>query len=263
MADEISTTEDLLRLWHEDEEFRAASRRELLTNELIELPEKFAENARQVDSQLKGMGNRLDGVDTRLEGVETRLDGVETRLEGVETRLDGVETRLEGVETRLGSVEITVDSLRGDALEAKVPTHLCQLLSDTLGIRRVQVIWMSREVIAPLHRMDNFARDVESGADEGTITSEEEGRLNRTDMVARAIRERDGTRLWIVAEVSGLIGERDIRRARESATALRKLYSQETVPVVYGYRIADQQRRSAQAREGLEEVLIFLEPTDP
>ncbi len=249
MADEISTTEDLLRLWHEDEEFRAASRRELLTNELIELPEKFAENARQVDSQLKGMGNRLDGVDTRLEGVETRLDGVETRLEGVETRL--------------GSVEITVDGLRGDALEAKAPTHLCQLLSDTLSIRRVQVIWMPRSIVAPLQRSDKFASDIESGADAGTITSEEEGRLNRTDMVARAIRERDGTRLWIVAEVSGLIGERDIRRARESATALRKLYSQETIPVVYGYRVADQQRRSAQAREGLEEVLIFLEPTDP
>ena len=118
MVDEINTTEDLLRLWHEDEEFRAASRRELLTNQLIELPEKFAENAKQVDSQLKGMGTRLDGVETRLDGVETRLDGVETRLDGVETRLDGVETRLEGVETRLGSVEITVDSLRGDALEA-------------------------------------------------------------------------------------------------------------------------------------------------
>ena len=242
MVDEINTTEDLLRLWHEDEEFRAASRRELLTNELIELPEKFAENARQVDSQLKGMGTRLDGVETRLDGVETRLDGVETRL---------------------GSVEITVDGLRGDALEGKVPTHLCQLLSDALSIRRVQVVWMPRGIVTPLQRIDKFASDIESGADEGTITSEEEGRLNRTDMVARAIRERDGTRLWIVAEVSGLVGERDIRRARESATALRKLYSQETVPVVYGYRIADQQRRSAQAREGLEEVLIFLEPTDP
>jgi hypothetical protein len=235
MTDEISTTEDLLRLWHEDEEFRAASRRELLTNELVELPEKFAENAKQVDS----------------------------RLESVETRLGGMDARLDGVETRLERVEIDVDDLRGSALEGKAPTHLCQLLFDTLSIRRVQVIWMSREVIAPLHRMDNFARDVESGADDGTITSEEEGRLNRTDMIVRAIREPDGTRLWIVAEISGLIGERDIRRARESATALRKLYSQETVPVVYGYRIADQQRRSAQAREGLEEVLTFLEPTGP
>ena len=221
MTDEINTTEDLLRLWHEDEEFRAASRRELLTDELLELPEKFAENARQVDS------------------------------------------RLESVETRLERVEIDVDDLRGSALERKGPTHLCQLLFDTLSIRRVQVIWMSREVVAPIHRMDNFARDVESGADDGTITWEEEGRLNRTDMIVRAIREPDGTRLWIVAEISGLIGERDIRRARESATALRKLYSRETVPVVYGYRIADQQRRSAQAREGLEEVLTFLEPTGP
>ena len=220
MADEISTKEDLLRLWHEDDQFRAASRRELLTDELLELPEKFAENARQVDS---------------------RLDRVETRLE---------------------HVEIDVDGLRGDALERKAPTHLCQLLNDALSIRRVQVIWMPGGIVTPLQRMDNFTINVESGADDGTITLEEEGRLNRTDMVARAIREPEGTRLWIAAEISGLIGERDIRRARESATALRKLYSQETIPVVYGYRIADQQRRSAQARGGLEEVLIFLEPTD-
>ena len=220
MTNEISTKDDLLRLWHEDDEFRAASRRELLTNELLELPEKFAENAKQVDS---------------------RLDRVETRLE---------------------HVEINVDGLRGDALERKAPTHLCQLLNDALSIRRVQVIWMPGGFVTPLRRMDNFAIDVESGADNGTITLEEEGRLNRTDMVARAIREPEGTRLWITAEISGLIGERDIRRARESATALRKLYSQETIPVVYGYRIADQQRRSAQAREGLDEVLIFLEPTD-
>lgn len=234
MTNEINTKEDLLRLWHEDEEFRAASRRELLTNELLELPEKFSENAKQVDSQLKSMGTRLDGVETRLDRVETRLE----------------------------RVEINVDGLRGDALENKAPTHLCQLLSDTLGIRRVQVIWMPRGIVTPHHRMDNFAIDVESGTDDGTITSEEEGRLNRTDMIARAIREPEGTRLWIAAEISGLIGERDIRRARESAMVLRKLYSQATVPVVYGYRIADQQRRSAQASEGLEEVLIFLEPTD-
>ena len=220
MTNEINTKEDLLGLWREDDEFRAASRRELLTNELLELPEKFAENAKQVDS---------------------RLDRVETRLE---------------------HVEIDVDGLRGDALERKAPTHLCQLLNDALSIRRVQVIWMPGGFATPLNRMDNFAIDVESGADDGTITLEEEGRLNRTDMIARAIRVPEGTRLWVAAEISGLIGERDIRRARESATALRKLYSQETIPVVYGYRIADQQRRLAQAREGLEEVLILLEPTD-
>ena len=164
LADEISTKEDLLRLWHEDDEFRAASRRELLTDELLELPEKFAENARQVDS---------------------RLDRVETRLE---------------------HVEIDVDGLRGDALERKAPTHLCQLLNDALSIRRVQVIWMPGGIVTPLHRMDNFAINVESGADDGAITLEEEGRLNRTDMVARAIREPEGTRLWIAAEISGLIG---------------------------------------------------------
>ena len=86
MTDEINTTEDLLRLWHEDEEFRAASRRELLTDELLELPEKFAENARQVDSRLKSVETRLDGVETRLERVEidrsTTCEAVPWRRKG-------------------------------------------------------------------------------------------------------------------------------------------------------------------------------------
>ena len=251
----IGTIEDLLRLLRENEEFRAAVRRELLTEELLALPQRFAEYTKVTNSRLGGVETRLDSMDTRLENVETRLDGVETRLENVETRLGGVETRLGGVETK-------VDALRGDALEAKTPTHLCQMLSDALDIRRVQVVWMPHGIVAPLSRMDEFASRMEEAAEAGTITDADEGRLSRTDMVARSLRRADGTRLWIAAEASGVIGENDISRARQSAKALGKLYSQDAVPAVYGYRIADEQRKLAEAQAGLQKVHVFLEPGD-
>jgi hypothetical protein len=228
----INTPEDLLRLLRENEEFRATVRRELLTEELLALPQRFAEYAKANDA-------RLDRMDARFDGIDVRLD-----------RIDG----------RLDRVEANVDMLRGDTLERKTSTRLRQMLGRAFDVRRVQVIWLSSGVVAPLDRMNEFARKVEEGADAGIITEAEEDRLIQTDMVVRCLRKADGTRLWIAAEASGVIGERDISRARESAEALRKLYSQDAVPVVYGYRIADEQRWSAEARDGLQEVHVFLEP---
>ena len=237
----INTSEDLLRVLRQNEEFKAAVRRELLTEELLALPQRFAEYTKANDA-------RLDRMDARFDGIDTRLDGIDARLDGVDTRLDRLET--------------DVAALKGDALEGKTPTHLCQMLNDALDVRRIQVIWMPRGIVTPFQRAEEFARKMEEGADAGVITETEEGRLSRTDMVARSLRKSDGSRLWIAAEASGVIGERDISRARESAEAIRKLYSEDAIPVVYGYRIADDQMRSAEAREGSQEVHVFLEPAD-
>ena len=79
--------------------------------------------------------------------------------------------------------------------------------------------------------------------------------IDTAEDLLRLLRENDEFR----AAASGVIEERDISRARESAEALRKLYSQDAIMVVYGYRIADEQRCSAEARDGMREVHVFLE----
>ena len=136
------------------------------------------------------------------------------------------------------------------------------MLSDAFDIRRVQVIWMARGVVTPMRRADEFSVRIEEAADSGIITETEEGRLSRTDMVARSLRRSDGTSLWIAAEASGVINNYDIDRARQSAEALSKVYTQDAMAAVYGYRIADEQMEHAQARDGLREVHVFLEPRD-
>ena len=150
-------------------------------------------------------------------------------------------------------------SLRGDALEKKMPKTLCELLSDELDIKRLQIFWMARRQTQPLSRSEHFIQALEEATDNGTITDDQEGRLYRTDLIVRSVRESDGSHLWIAAEASGVIDQDDISRARQSALTLTKIYGEDAIPVVYGYRISDQQREQAAATSELQRVHIFLE----
>ncbi len=183
----INNIEDLLRIVRENEEFRAAMRRELLTDEILELPKNLA---------------------LYVEATNLRLGKIEADI--AELKTDVAELKID-----VAGLKIDVDALRGDALENKIPTHLCQMLSDAFDIRRVQVIWMARGVVTPMRRADEFSVRIEEAADSGIITETEEGRLSRTDMVARSLRRADGTSLWIAAEASGVINNYDIDRARQ------------------------------------------------
>ena len=59
MAMLIETTDDFIRALRENEEFLAAARREIATQDLIELPAKFAEYTASTNK-------RLDDIDERI-----------------------------------------------------------------------------------------------------------------------------------------------------------------------------------------------------
>ena len=235
----INTTDDFIRLLRENPEFLAAARRELLTEELLELPQRFSQYAQTTDK-------RLDSVDRRLGSLEQGQQRLVQKVNGLERG----QCRLEN----------NVNTLRGDALETKMPTRLCDMMSETLDIRRTQVFWMARHLMPPMSRSEYFVQTLEDATDSGIITEDEEARLTRTDMVIRSLRKSDGSRLWIAAEASGVIDQDDIERASQSASALKKLYGEDAVPVVYGYSISERQREQTAATPELQQVHVFLEP---
>ena len=242
----INTTDDFIRLLRANPEFLAAARRELLTEELLELPQRFSQYAQTTEK-------RLDSVDRGLGSLEQG----QQRLESDVKDLQQGQQRLESGQRRL---ENSVNILRGDALETKMPTRLCDMLRARLGIRRVQIFWMARHQTPPMSRSEYFIRSLEDATDNGIITDDEELRLFTTDMVIRSLRQSDGSRLWIAAEASGVIDQDDIERARQSASALKKMYGEDAVPVVYGYSISERQRERAAATPELQQVHVFLEP---
>ena len=79
----IHTIEDLIRLLDEKPEWVEALRDRLLTRELIELPEKFANFAAATTERLDLMDQRMDGIDRRLDGIDQRLDRIEVSLASI------------------------------------------------------------------------------------------------------------------------------------------------------------------------------------
>ena len=180
----------------------------------------------------------------------SRSDSNVTDLQQGQQRLESGQHRLEN----------SVNTLRGDALETKMPTRLCDMLRARLDIRRLQIFWMARHQTPPMSRSEYFIRTLEDATDNGIITDDEELRLFTTDMVIRSLRQSDGSRLWIAAEASGVIDQNDIERARRSALTLQKIHGEDAAPVVYGYSISERQRQQAAATPELQEVYIFVEP---
>ena len=296
----INDIQDLVRIIEEHPEWRGELQRVLLTQQLLEVPERLdrltatvevlADTTAALVRHAEATNTRLDGIersfeallkhaeatdktldtllkhaeatdktlDTLLKHAEVtnkRLDGLEFRMDGVETRLGDVETRMGDVETRLGRVEDTTNALRGDVLEVRLTNKIPPLVSRHFDVRRIYPVW-SHGFLPENPRIQGFQETVEEATDDGQITDDDETRLRVTDLIVRSQRKSDGSTLWFAVEASGVIGEEDIVRAKQSSDVLKKIYNQDAIPLVYGYQISDAEIDLADELQ----VPVFLDP---
>ena len=222
----INTSEDVLALLRENREFREAARQFILTQELLALPAAFS-----------GFASEMRGDVKRLEGRQEQLEEGQGRLEGRQERLEGRMESLEGSQERL---EIVIDSLRGTALEQRLSTRLLPLVGREFDVRRILPIW-SPGVIDVSGSTREFHDKLEQALEEGVIDDDDDTRLRVTDLVIRSLRKSDRSTLWFTVEASGAINDDDITRSRHSAGVVNRIYGQDAQPIVYGYRIQEDQ----------------------
>jgi len=223
----VSTVEDIIRAMRERPDVRDAIRREILTEELLTLPEK------------------LGGLTQRVDDLTVRLDILTQRVEDLTVQVAEVVKIQKEHSDRLGV-------LIGDRLERRIATILPPALSERLGLRRTQVVY--HPTLLPSSD-SGFAASVEDAADRGAITDEQELRLKVTDLIMRARRKSDGTEVWIATEASGTIDKSDVGRAAESAAALEAVFNEDTAAVVVGNRIRHEDRELAEAQG----VMVLIE----
>ena len=258
----INTSSDFLALLRENQEFREAARQHILTEELLALPAVFSGFA----SEMRGDVKRLEGRQEQLEEGQRHLEGRQERLEGRMGRLEGSMERLEGRQDRLEvrmerleegqeRLETAVDSLRGTALEQKLSTRLLPLVGREFDVRRVFPIW-SPGVIDVSGSTGAFHDKLEQALEEGVIDDDDDTRLRVTDLVIRSQRKSDRSTLWFTVEASGVINDDDITRSQQSANAIKKIYGQDAIPIVYGYRIREDQMRLAEELG----VQVYIDP---
>ena len=211
----INTAEDIIRLLRKNPEFRETLRRELLTDELLALPQRFAEYAATTDR---------------------RLDRVVDDLEDVKDTLDNVTNSLGSVTDTLGSVTDTLGDLNVTTVELTLEKDGLSRIVAEFGLRNVRVVRVAEQNRASA----DFNNAIYSAENDGVLDGNEYLRLLRTDMIVRGT-SRDGSRVIFVAtEASYSVEEDDIEKVSQSAATIKKVFPDDEVcAALYCENISD------------------------
>ncbi len=234
-----------------DAGFRARLRAVVLSEELLELPERVAaldRHVAEIDGRLTGRldalaeqlaafaattERRLEEVDRRFDAVDARFDAVDTRLDAVDRRFDAVDARFDAVDTRLDAVDRRFDAVdaRFDAADRDRSR-----LHDDLGILKGRdfeeavAAHPGRYLALVIDRPR--ARDLETFG-RSSLTPEEDLRLLRADLVVAGQAKGSGgaRELLATAEVSWRVHVDDLARALDRAGLLARVGGAPVLPV--------------------------------
>ena len=135
----INTMQDLTRLLRENLEWRDEVRQLLLTQELLELPQRFAEYTKVTDKRLDSIEYKLDTLTENVNALTTRVDTLTENVNALTTRVDTLTENVNALTGTVNTLSGRVDSLRGYALEQRLPTQLPPLASREFDVSGVSI----------------------------------------------------------------------------------------------------------------------------
>ena len=189
---------------------------------------------------------RLEDGQARLEERVGRLEAGQAELKSGLARLEAGQSRLEG---RVDRLEGTVGRLVGAELEREVHANIVNIASRELGLNRVRIL--QSKIVT---RSPEFQDAIDDAEEQNRINSEQGSHLERADVILVARRKGTREAVHVLAEISGLIGDRDITRARGRADTLSAIKGTAVIPVVVGGSIAPIQRTAAD-RQGVSIIV--------
>ena len=202
-ATDIDTIQDLVRILDDNPEWLEAMRARLLTRELLEMPSALAKFAEETN-------RRFDEVNLRFDEQNAKIDAL---AEDSNRRFD----------KHGGAIQRLYD--QGGVLKA---AHARNVAARDYG-------WMTRNMglmpvrMLPVDEMDELAlRLRDDGGSQGDVHS-----FRKADMLIEAT-DADGETLYIAAEISYTVDERDTSRAMRNAGYITKLTGKPARAAVVG-----------------------------
>ena len=211
----INTIEDLIQLLDDNPHWVEALRVRLLTRELIELPEKFA--------------NFVEVANQRFDRIEGRLDRIEGRLDRVEERLDRVEGRLDRLTDDVGILKGA--HARSTALRD------ADVIAEDMGLTLLRVL--SRDDLRALTPAQGVA----------DIPTSQLRSFRLADLIMEAVNP-DGETSFVAVEISFTVNGRDLTRAVRNAGFLSRFTGRLARAAVTGARL-DERIRDRLESEGV------------
>ena len=251
----INDIADIARILREQPEWKDTIRGILLSQELLELPERFADFVQITNRNFQLVYERQDRLETDIaefvqitnrnfQLVYEGLDRLETAQTETNQRLDRLETGVSALNTRMNRMEGKLDNSMGTNYERKVAKNIYSLMG-SLNLRRTHVlkgylVGMSRE----------FADLVDDAEDDGLITAEQNNEVMWVDLVCLGRNRYNGSEQYVAGEISITIGSSDITRAAQRAAILSSVVGHTVQPAVFGAYI-DDERTALAASQGV------------
>ena len=240
----MNTAEDFIQVLRKNDEFRAAMRRELLTEELLKVPDRLLTMEKSVDALLK-----------HAEATNRRLDHLETGLLEVKRDIDGLGNSFRQ-EVRAQS------SFRGAYAQRATTGEAIHIASEFAGLRGMERI-KTRQVprtAAVRWLEDNY--DVVEALD---LPDRSWTTFQVADVIAEArnLRTPDDAKpeFYIAVEASYTAEMEDLARATDHAKILRAVTGLAAYPVVSAVML-DDELGSEVGRRLYENVGQFVEADD-
>ncbi len=217
-----------------DPDFLEEVRREVLTRELLSLPEAF--------TRLVGL---VGIIEADLRQLIVRVDDLTKRVDELTKRVDDLTKRMDELTKRVDKGFRKLDPIRGFSYEWKWRDDACSYLG-TCGFRKVRFI--AKADLADL---------LDEALNAGRCDELTRNQLLRLDAVHSAVRTSDQVRVYVAAEVSAQVDDNDIERARDRARALEQTTGVPVVGVVVGAVLGVHARHNAESAG-----LIAIEPDE-
>ena len=242
----IHTTDDLLRAARENHEFREAFRREILTQELLELPQRFAAYAAATDDRLDRI-EALVAENSKSMAENSRLIAESARRIEENSRLISELTK--AMNRRMDSIESNIQSLHGMYAQQHDDFHRFRGAYAENAARKDDGIIASKIARERGNRVRTTKRlnhnDMSAIFDEAIerdlldgIDDESQDRFaNADDALLVTERGRAQSQFYIVIEASHTAHGHDLTRVANHAKVIERVKGVPAYGVVAGVRI--------------------------
>ena len=243
----VNDISDFARIIREQPEWADTVRSLLLGQELLELPERFAESVLLTTENFKLVNRRIDDLETRMtqefQLVNRRIDDLETRMtqefQLVNRRIDRLEIRMDRLEGRFGNFE-------GSDYERRVRTKVLFRARNQMGLERPYLALTQDGLVAP-----QLDRVIGQAVDNGSIDLEQSQDLHDADLIIMGQNNRHAA-----VEISMTADGEDVTRAKRRAAVLSAATGDAVTAVIITANLPDTERDEAAANG----VIPFIIP---
>ncbi len=195
----IDTIEDLIHLLDENPEWVEALRARLLTQELLELPERFSQFAERMDQFVEQMNQFVEAANKRFDAIEVQQVQFSEEMKAVRRDL----AILKGGHARTAAIR-------------NAPT-----IARKIGLRRTKTL------------SEDDLWDITDSADTSDIHANVLDSFRNADLVMEAT-DTEGQVCYVATEISFTVHQMDISRATRNSRLLTRFTGRPAFAAVAG-----------------------------